>query len=68
MTNILAQFGQCVRERRLELGLTQQEVADRAKLNRAYISDVENGRRNVSLKTIKRIAEALEASISSLLD
>jgi len=60
------QLGKTVRDRRDELGLTQQQVADKARLNRSYICDVERGTRNVSLEAIAKIAEALELSLADL--
>lgn len=59
-------FGAAVRKRRLDLGLSQEELAERSGLHRTYISDVERGARNVSLDNIGRIACSLGVSISSL--
>lgn len=39
--------------------LTQQEVADRAKISRSYYSGIENGARNAPVGTAKKIAAAL---------
>ena len=60
-------FGERVRERRLALGLTQQELADRAVLHRSYIGQIELGKRNVTLKSAAKIAEALQTNVVSLL-
>ena len=65
-TDIELRFGKEVRELRLKLGLTQDELAAQAGLHRTYISDIERGRRNVSLQSIERIAQALNVSISCL--
>ena len=61
-------FGKRVRERRLALGLTQQELADRAGLHRSYIGEIELGRRNVTLKSAAKIAEVLQVDVASLLE
>lgn len=61
-------FGKRVREQRIALGLTQQELADLAELHRSYIGEVELGRRNVTLKTAARIARALQVDITILLE
>lgn len=61
-------FGKRVRERRLALGLTQQELADRAGLHRSYIGEIELGRRNVTLKSAVKIAKALQVDVASLLE
>jgi ribosome-binding protein aMBF1 (putative translation factor) len=56
----LREFGRRVRERRLELALSQEELADRADLHRTYISSLEQGRRNVAIRNLVRLAEALD--------
>ncbi len=61
-------FGRRVRERRHALGLTQQELADRAGLHRSYIGQIELGKRNVTLKSVAKIARALQVDIASLLE
>lgn len=60
-------FGQNVRRIRGEAGLSQEELAFRAKLHRTYISSVERGERNVSLENIFAIAEALQVAPGDLL-
>ena len=52
-------FGRRLRELRLERGLSQERLAHRSGLDRTYISSCEAGRRNVTLRTIHRIADAL---------
>lgn len=64
---LLLAFCQAVQERREHLGISQEEVAHRAGLHRTYISDVERGARNLSLKNIGRLADALEISVSALM-
>lgn len=59
-------FGKAVRRQRFELGISQEELADRAALHRTYISDVELGMRNVSLKSISKLARALNLSVPKL--
>ena len=63
---ILKTFGEVVRARRLELNLSQEELAERADLHRTYIGGIEQGRRNVSLLNIISLAEALDVSPESL--
>ncbi|HLZ29591.1 MAG TPA: helix-turn-helix transcriptional regulator [Chloroflexota bacterium] len=60
-------FGAAVRARRLEMGLSQESLADTCHLHRTYIGSVERGERNVSLENIVRIAGALKTSPSELL-
>ena len=52
-------FGRAVRRRREALGISQEELADRADLHRTYIGDVERGERNISLVNIVKLAKAL---------
>lgn len=59
-------FGDAVRYRRRELGISQDELAARSGLNRSYITEVETGKRNVALVNIGRLAEALELPIAGL--
>lgn len=56
-------FGQAVRERRLEIGLTQEQVANLSGLNRSYVTDVERGARNLSLVNVARLVHALDMTI-----
>ena len=48
--------------------MTQEEFAERAKIHRTYVSDIERGSRNVSLVNIEKLAAALSLSISELFD
>ena len=62
--DIVVRFGQTVRRLRLEQKLSQEELAERCDLHRTYISDIELGKRNVSLENIERIVAALGRSLS----
>lgn len=64
--NILQQFGDRVRAKRLSLGLSQEELAGEAALDRTYIGGIERGRRNVALLNVKRIADALGVPMREL--
>lgn len=55
-------FGARLRQLRENLGLSQEESAHRAGLDRSYVGQVERGERNVSLLNIYRIAAGLEIS------
>ena len=66
LPDIRERFGDIVRQRREELGLTQEELAEMAKIHRTYLSDVERGSRNLSLINIERLAVALAVPISGL--
>lgn len=59
-------FGQAVRASRHRLGISQEELAFRAGLDRSYFGAVERGDRNITVKNIWRIALALESRPSEL--
>lgn len=61
-------FGQNVRLVRTAKGLSQEELADRASLDRTYVSSIERRLRNVSIQNIQRFALALEVDPRELLD
>jgi transcriptional regulator with XRE-family HTH domain len=60
-------FGRRVRELRHERGWTQEQLAFEAGVKRAYISEVENGQRNVSLDVVEKLATALKVDPSALM-
>ncbi len=60
-------LGATVRKRRVALGLSQEQLAERANLHWTYIGGIERGERNVSLLNIVKIAHALNTSPSRLL-
>lgn len=64
--DIRARFGARLRSLRNRRGMTQVELADYFGLGRAYISDLEHGKRNVSLVTLQIIARGLGLSLSEL--
>lgn len=68
MSDIQQKFGKKVREIRKQKGLSQEELAFRSGLHRTYISDIERGDRNVSVKNIEKIAHALGIKPSELLE
>ena len=64
--SIDAQFGQAIKRLRTERGVSQESLASRSSLHRTYISDVERGERNLSLKSIKSLADGLGVSLCRL--
>lgn len=63
MADVLVRYGKAVRKIRMEQNISQEDFADKCGLHRTYISDVELGKRNVSLENIERIANALGMSL-----
>jgi transcriptional regulator with XRE-family HTH domain len=60
------EFGHKVKSVRKQNGLSQEELAERSKLHRNYISDVERGQRNLSLDAILKLAMGLGIHIRDL--
>ncbi len=64
--DIKKRFGSAIKKRRLELRISQEELAARAQLHRTYIGDIERGARNLSLENIEKVANGLELEVSTL--
>lgn len=62
-SDILTRFGKAVRRIRTEQGISQEKLADLCGLHRTYISDVELGKRNISLENIERISLSLNRTL-----
>lgn len=60
-------FARNLRQRRLALSLSQEELGDACGLHRTYIGSVERAERNVSIDSMERIALALKLDIVDLL-
>ena len=61
-------FGRNVRRLRKERGLSQEELAEKAQLHPTYVSGIETGNRNPTVKIVSRIAGALGVDPARLLD
>lgn len=61
-----AAFGRHIRYMRTQRGFTQEEVAHRAGLHVTYLSGIERGLRNLSLKNIRAIAKAMDVNTADL--
>lgn len=59
-------FGQAVRDRRKELGLSQEALGERADLHRTYVSQVERGLKSPSLTSVEHLAKVLGVRPSEL--
>lgn len=66
-TPIRRAFGLKARMRRYEIGLTQEELAEKADLHPTYIGSVERGERNISLENIIVLSQALSCSPKDLM-
>lgn len=63
---ILVLFGRNVQNHRKALGLSQEQLADRAGVHRTYIGMIERAEKNITLVNIEKIAKAFGISIESL--
>ncbi|MBB55600.1 MAG: transcriptional regulator [Rhodospirillaceae bacterium] len=59
-------FGEHLRTLRTQQGMTQESLADKAKLHPTYIGGIERGERNIGIDNIFKIAEALGISPADL--
>lgn len=60
--------GKRVKDLRNKLGISQEELADIAQLDRTYITSVECGRRNISIVNIEKLARALKVTLCEFFD
>jgi len=61
---VLIKFGKKVRDERMKLELSQEELASRAGVHRTYIGMIERAEKNITLENIEKIAKALGIKIS----
>ena len=59
--DIKVAYGEKVKAIRKSHNVSQEKLAELAELDRTYISDIENGKRNVSIETVFKIAKALNS-------
>ena len=64
--DVLTRFGSRLREMRRERKMSQEDLGLETGLEQAYLSDVELGRRNISLRNINALANALNVTLSEL--
>lgn len=55
-------IGNRIRDLRSNMGLSQEKLALKADLDRTYLAGVENGKRNISIRSLEKIINALEVS------
>ena len=64
--SVLKLLGQRLRERRTSLGWTQEELADRAKIDRSYVGGVERGIRNLTFTVLCQLCDALGCDVATI--
>ena len=65
---VLIRFGNKVRNERVRLGLSQEELASKANVHRTYVGMIERAEKNITLENLEKLAKALNLSISELTD
>ena len=66
-SEFIRNFGERVRELRLERGMSQEQLADKAGLHRTAISFIEIAKRSSTLETVERLAKALRVQPADLM-
>lgn len=61
--DICDKIGRTIKEIRNERGLSQEEFSELIQVHRTYISPLENGKKNPSIKTLKKILTILDLSL-----
>jgi len=66
MDDFLATIGSRIRKAREDLGLSQEALASRARLNTSYLSQIERGKKEPSLTVLRRVAAAVNLTLSEV--
>lgn len=66
--DIKQKVGLRIKELRKELSLTQEALAFKAEVDKTYLNEVENGKRNISIVNLEKIISALELSLQQFYD
>ena len=61
--DILEAIGKKIVSRRKELNMTQEDLAYSANIDRTYVGNIENGRQNISIAILYKLAQALKMEI-----
>lgn len=65
---LLVKFGNRVRDRRKQLGMSQEELAAHADVHRTYIGMIERAEKNITLQNIAKVCKALDISIGKFFE
>lgn len=66
-SDIKLKVGRAIRKHRQLLNLSQEDLGAIVGIHRTYVSEVENGRRNIGIVNLYKIAKALKISLSELM-
>ena len=65
---IKAKVGLRIKELRNKIGISQEALANKAEIDRTYVTDVENGRRNISIENLEKLVNALQIQFKDFFD
>lgn len=63
----LNKLGQKISDIRHKNGMSQEDLAGKAEMDRSYLSELENGHKNPSFLMLERIAKAMKVKVSDLI-
>ena len=66
--SIKVKVGQRIKELRNQIGISQEALANKAEIDRTYVTDVENGRRNISIENLEKLVDALKVPFKEFFD
>lgn len=66
--SLVVSLGEAVKKRRHQMGLSQGELAEHCQMHRTYISDIENGKRNVTIGILTMLARGLNLTPLGLIE
>lgn len=67
-TNAQQKLGKKIKQLRLDANMSQEKLGESTGLDRTYISGIERGIRNPSLKNIEKLAKSLNVKVSDLIE
>lgn len=64
---VLVALGQAIRQARIDRQISQEELAHRSEIDRAYMSSIERGKQNPGFVSVARVASALDMTLVELM-
>ena len=67
MAHISKKLGENIKFIRLRRKMTQGDICRKLDMDRSYMSAIENGKKNITIQQLERLAQALDISVDKLL-
>lgn len=67
MAHISKKLGQNIKKIRISKGMTQGDICRKLDMDRSYMSAIENGKKNITIQQLERLAQALDIAVDKLL-